>query len=169
MAAKGEYQRPALDLGDKEMLCAFLDFHRDALLRNVEDLSEDLLRKRLVPSETTLLGLVKHLGWVEWSWFQLRFSGIEDLPRKAPADPSVGGSFVIEDDETTGEIISFYKEMCEQSRRVVRESSLEDLAANKDRGEIPLRWILLHMIEETARHNGHADILREQIDGATGE
>jgi uncharacterized damage-inducible protein DinB len=151
---------------EKVMLEAFLDYHRATLLQKVSGVSDADLRRQLVPSLTTLLGLVKHLAYVERSWFQIVFAG-EDLPvpwTKDDPDPD----FRIASGETTEEILALYREQVARSRAITAAASLDDLARSPGR-ECTLRWIMVHMIEETARHNGHADILRELIDGATGE
>lgn len=151
---------------DKVMLEAFLDYHRATLLWKVSGLSDADLRRRLVPSLTTLLGMVKHLAYVERWWFQMVFAG-EDLPVPwTKQDPDA--DFRVEPDETTESILAFYHQQVARSRAITATASLDDLARSPGR-DCALRWIMIHMIEETARHNGHADILRELIDGATGE
>jgi uncharacterized damage-inducible protein DinB len=158
---------PSYAAPERELLTAFLDWHRATLLLKVAGLDDEALRRRLVLSQTTLLGLVKHLGYVERSWFQMRFAG-EDLPVPwSDADPDA--DWRIEPDESTASILAFYKEQVARSRAIVAaEPSLDAVAKAPGRQET-LRGILVHMIEETARHNGHADILRELIDGTTGE
>jgi hypothetical protein len=127
----------------------------------------------MVPSGVTLLGIVKHLAFVERAWFQRRFAD-RDVPAtpRTPDDPDP--DFRIESSETTQEIIDLYKRECDISREIVANASLDDVAPETQpdsggRTGFSLRWILTHMIEETARHNGHADIFREMIDGSTGE
>lgn len=152
---------------ERELLDAFLDYHRATLLQKVAGVSDADLRRRFVPSQTTLLGMVKHLAYVERSWFQIRFAG-EDLPVPwTEQDPDA--DFRIEPDETTAAILAFYRAEVARSRAITAAASLDDRAKRPSRDrEYTLRWIMLHMIEETARHNGHADILRELIDGVTG-
>jgi uncharacterized damage-inducible protein DinB len=159
---------PPLEASERVMLAAFLDYHRATLLQKVAGLSDEQLRRRLVPSATTLLGMVKHLGYVERSWFQMRFAG-EDLPVPwSEADPDA--DFRVEPEETTESVLAFYRGQVERSRAIADAArSLDEKARHPDRKDYTLRWIMVHMIEETARHNGHADILRELIDGATGE
>ena len=153
---------------ERETLDAFLDFQRESLILKVGGLTKEQATRRLVPSLTTLLGLVKHLAYVEAGWFQEQFAGLEiDYP-DFEDDPDV--DFRIEEDETVESILELYKSMCEESRRMVANASLDDLSKRASRGtKKSLRWIYLHMIEETARHAGHADILRELTDGATGD
>jgi hypothetical protein len=104
---------------------------------------------------------------VERSWFQIRFLG-QNLPVPySDADPDA--DFRIEPDDTTESVLAFYREQIERSRAIVAATpSLDETAKDPERADYTLRWMMVHMIEETARHNGHADILREQIDGATG-
>ena len=158
--------RPPAVGSEKVLLEAFLDYQRATLLWKVSGLSEADLRRRLVPSLTTLLGMVKHLAYVERWWFQMVFAG-EDVPAPwTKQDPDA--DFRLEPDETTEGILAFYQEQVARSRAITATASLDDLARRPDR-EHTLRRIMIHMIEETARHNGHVDILRELIDGATGE
>jgi hypothetical protein len=120
-----------------------------------------------VPSGLTLLGLVKHLRAVELDWFTFDFAGEdpESMPDLAPFEDH----WTIFPHESTQDILDLYRNEVERSRAITAAASLEDAARHP--GEAPgltLRWILLHMIEETARHNGHADLIREAIDGRTG-
>jgi uncharacterized damage-inducible protein DinB len=158
---------PPTAADEKTTLCAFLDWYRDNLERKVEGLDRDALTRRLVPSMTTLLGIVKHLAYVERGWFQNTFLGLNLYrpPRNAQDD----GEFRIEDDETVDGILAFYRQEVARSREIVAAAGLDDHARREDRRDFTLRWIMVHMLEETARHVGHADILREQTDGAAGE
>jgi len=156
---------------EKETLEEFLEYHRDTLLWKLSGLSDLDLRRQMVPSGVSLLGIVKHLGFVEQNWF-FGFAGLEYETAVPWTDEDPDADFRIEPAETTEDILDFYRATCARSREIVAGASLDDISR---RSEVPpeglptLRWILIHMIEETARHNGHADILREQIDGATGE
>jgi len=150
----------------------FLDWQRATLLMKVDGVSDEDLRRPMVPSGTTLLGMVKHLAYVERSWFQSVFAArVVDFPW---TDDDPDADFRIEPDESTAGIVDLYETECQKSREIVADASLDDIArgeagVNDPRRRFSLRWILVHMIEETARHNGHADILREMIDGTTGE
>ncbi|GAA2736435.1 DinB family protein [Actinocorallia aurantiaca] len=160
---------PGGTTGEREALTQWLDFHRATLLWKLDGLSEEQLRSPMVPSGTSLLGLVKHLAETEHGWFCLEFLGLDEPPLYAtPEDPEAG--FRVEPHETAEDIVGAYLEQCERARGIVAaQPSLDASVPENLRGRVNLRWILLHMIEETARHNGHADILREQIDGATGD
>jgi uncharacterized damage-inducible protein DinB len=160
-------QRRLVTDDEKALLVAFLEFERDTVLWKLSGLSEEQLRIRRTPSGMSLLGLVKHLAFVERSWFQRRFLGRDVyIPwRSGDAD----GDFRIDDGETPASVLGFYRTEIEESRRISSKAeSLETLALDADPPR-SLRWILIHMIEETARHAGHADLMREMVDGQTGE
>lgn len=159
-------ERPALD--------AWLDYQRATLLWKLEGLDEEQLRRPMVPSGVTLLGLVKHLTAVEHGWFVRSFAQTgEPALFRDPGDPDA--DFHVRENETTEEIVTGYVKACEQSRDIVaraaslEETFLEPRLSPTDVHSIDLRWVMIHMIEETARHNGHADIIRELIDGSTGD
>jgi uncharacterized damage-inducible protein DinB len=155
---------------ERTTLGAFLDYYREAVKGKVRGVSEEDARRRLVPSMTTLAGLVKHLYRVEVSWFENRLAQIpfDDLPAlqwiKKP-----DGDFVVSPDETLDTLIAQYEEQCQRSRQIMAEYELDHVVPHPALGHVSMRWIVVHMIEETARHAGHADILREQIDGTTGD
>ncbi len=158
------------DAPEKEALAATLDFHRATIKWKIEGLSlEDAVRS-MTPTGTKLLGIVKHLAYVERWWFQDNFLG-RDCTYPWSESGDMEADFKIEPGETIESIGALYDAECEVSRRIVEEASLDDVAVRARRrtgGHPTLRWIMLHMIEEVARHNGHADILRELIDGQTG-
>jgi hypothetical protein len=154
---------------EKESVVAFLDYHRATLISKVRGLTKEQATRRLVPSETTLLGIMKHLAHVEAWWFQDNFAG-RDVPDYPWSDDDPDADFRIEPDESVESIVALYESKIEASRAIVEPASLDELSVRAPRGtQRSLRWIVLHMIEETARHVGHADILRELTDGATGE
>jgi uncharacterized damage-inducible protein DinB len=150
---------------EKELLAGFLDHYRQIMLRLCEGVSEEDLRRPLVPSGTSLLGMIKHLAYVERAWFQEVIAG---EPENYPYADDDEGDLRIEPHETSAEIFDFYRAECQRSREILSAASLEDNAKRDDRAHYKVRWVVVHMIEETARHAGHADILRETIDGATG-
>ncbi len=158
---------PPTAADEKTTLSAFLDWYRDSLVRKVEGLDRDALSRRLVPTATTLLGIVKHLAYVERGWFQNTFLG-QHLYRP-DRDGDDAAEFRIEDEDTVDGILALYQQEVTRSREIVAGAGLDDHARREDRRDYTLRWIMVHMIEETARHVGQADILREQTDGAIGE
>lgn len=159
---------PPYAAGEKAMITAFLDWQRATLLCKLDGLTDEELRRPHVPSGLTLLGLVKHLRAVELDWFTFDFAG-ED-PESMPDLIPYEDHWTIFPHESTQDVLDLYRNEVERSRAITAAAALDDPARHP--GEAPgltLRWILLHMIEETARHNGHADLIREAIDGQTGE
>jgi uncharacterized damage-inducible protein DinB len=156
---------------ERTVLEAFLDYQREAVLRKVRGLSEEDARRRLVASATTPGGIVKHLRWVEMNWFQRVLAGRPhaDLPTPPWTDEDPDADFRLEPDERLDQVIAEYEAECARSRQTAAGHSLDDTGQHRRLGKVSLRWIYVHMIEETARHAGHADILREQIDGTTGD
>jgi uncharacterized damage-inducible protein DinB len=138
------------------------------IVRKVAGLSLEDATRRVVPSDSTLLGIVKHLGFVERGWFQ---SGIGGQTFEVPwSDEDPDADFRIEPGETVEGIVAWYEEQCERARDIVADTTLDQLEVRvRDAPKRSLRWILVHMVEETARHAGHMDIIREQIDGGTGD
>lgn len=151
---------------EKEVLAGFLDHYRRAMLEVCAGLSEEGLRRSVVPSGTTLLGIVKHLAYVERGWFQENVAN-EPFDYPFPEDDP-DADFRIGDDETSEQIFELYRAACERSRAALAAASLDDPILNPKRSrDYNVRWVVVHMIEETARHVGQADIIREQIDGLT--
>ena len=155
-----DHPTPWLVAGEKETLVAFLDYLRDAIIRKASDIDESDARRPLVPSGTSLLGLVKHLAWVEQAWFQLGFAG-EKVER-------MDGELTNEDAREA--VIQSYRDAIERSNEITEGADLDQLMKKykSEETRFSLRWILVHMVEETARHAGHADIIREQLDGSVG-
>jgi hypothetical protein len=154
------------ELGELETLERVLDFYRGAIVWKLRGVTEDEARRALVPSGTSLLGIVKHLGFTEREWFQGAIAGQDlDLPFD---DDDPDGDWVLADEDTIASIIGFYEAECDESRAVSRSVTDPGALVPWDDGEVSVRRVVVHMLEETARHAGHMDILREQIDGATG-
>lgn len=152
--------------GEKESLQASLDRHRDVVLWKLDGLDDEQLRRPMTPSGTNLLGLVKHLAAVEYGWFCETF-GRDTEP--LPFDPDdENADLRVEPHETTADIVEFYGRARTAADRVAEELALDDLGTAWSGETVSLRWVLIHMIEETARHAGHMDIVRELIDEATG-
>lgn len=140
---------------------AFIDEHRAALDECLDGLTEEQARRSLVPSRTTLLGLVKHVTFVEKVWFDEAVTGRSRAEIGIPATPD--DSFVLDDADTIAGVRQAYREACEASRRATAPLGLDDLLPGNRRGPLPLRWVYLHVLRELAQHCGHADILREQL------
>jgi uncharacterized damage-inducible protein DinB len=168
-----ERAEPGLRAGEREMLTGWLDYHRATLAWKCEGLSDDQLRERSVPpSGLSLIGLVRHLTECERGWFRNVLLG-EDLPGIYYTDEDPDGDFNNVDSADAATVLRTWEQECALARDAVAATAdLDALSEKGDRrtGEpFSLRWILTHMIEEYARHNGHADLLRERIDGATGD
>jgi uncharacterized damage-inducible protein DinB len=153
--------------GEKESLRVALDRHRDAVLWKLQGLDDEALRRPMVPSGTSLLGLVKHLAAVEYWWFCLTFDRpVEPLPLD---DDDPDADLRVEPDETTADVLAFYGRARAAADRAIAETDLEETGTSGSGNTVTMRWVLIHMVEETARHAGHADIVRELIDSATGD
>jgi hypothetical protein len=153
--------------GEKESLRVSLDRHRDAVLWKLEGLGDADLRRVMTPSGTNLLGLVKHLAAVEYAWFCQTFGReTEPLPFD---DVDANADLRVSPNETTQDILAFYARARGAADQVIDEVDLEDTGTAWFGDAVSMRWVLIHMLEETARHAGHIDILRELIDGATGD
>jgi Protein of unknown function (DUF664) len=140
---------------------AFLDEHRAALHDCLDGLSEREARASLVPSRTTLLGLVKHATFVEKVWFDEALTGRSRQEIGIPTTPDE--SFAMDDGDTIAGVQAAYRRACGESRARTAPLGLDELVTGNRRGPLPLRWVYLHMLRELARHCGHADILREQL------
>jgi uncharacterized damage-inducible protein DinB len=155
--------------GELDTLAGFLDFLREAVVIKASGLDDDALRRPMTPSGLSLLGIVKHLAYVERWWIAHVYSGLDVTFPYTEDDPDA--DWRIEPDDRTEVILDLYRTECDRARAVVAESRADDVSARSGRhgGPYSLRWIVVHLIEETGRHAGHADIIRELIDGATGE
>ena len=154
--------------GEAEALTQQLDFHRTTLLRKLDGLDDEALRRPMTASGLSLLGLVKHLAATEHGWFFKIYAGLPE-PDLYPSDDGTDAEFRAGPDETADVLVEQYLRVCERARAVVAAGGLDDVVGTPWGAEVNLRAILLHMVQETARHNGHADIIREAIDGATGD
>lgn len=179
MAAPGPdaRARPPARADERATLEAFLDHQRATLLRKVEGLDVAGVRAVAVPpSSLTLAGLVKHLTSVEDVWFGYRFAGAP------PSEPFASADWEADEDweltsaalDDPDELVAAYRATCDRSRAITAEAPSLDAESARDvgwpdGGRVSLRFVLTHMIEETARHNGHADLLREAVDGVVGE
>jgi uncharacterized damage-inducible protein DinB len=163
---------PPYVAGEREMLVTWLQLQRDTLAWKCEGLDDEQLRRRAAPPSTlSLLGLVRHMTEVERSWFQRRLRGSDDPPLYY-TDAKPDGDFDDLDSAATSDVFAAWR--AEGAAANVSVEQVTDLAAvspptRNDPRPISLRWMLVHMIEEYARHLGHADILRQTIDGAVGD
>lgn len=150
---------------EREQLQAFLSEQRAEVAGLLEGLSEEQARARLVPSETTLLGLVKHCAFVEQVWAHVALDGRSradlGLPEEAEA------SWVLEPGDTVASVVATYERVCAEAAAIAAPYALDDLALHNRRSPLTLRWTWLHLLRELARHAGHGDILREQVLSAT--
>ena len=154
---------------ERQTLEGALDWYRAIVERKVDGLSLDDAKRTMTPSGLSPLGVVKHLGWVERGWFRDVFAG-EDV-EAADEDDDDSAEFAIGSHDTVESVVAFYLAAIEESRRVAAASSLDALSVRKTRffDHVSLRWIMVHMLEETARHAGHLDLMREEIDGRVGD
>jgi hypothetical protein len=152
---------------EKDSLQASLNRHREAVLWKLEGLDDASLRRAMTPSGTNLLGLVKHLAAVEYAWFCETFGReTEPLPF---SDEDPNADLRVEPHESTADILAFYARARAAADQVIAEVDLEDTGTAWFGDAVTMRWVLIHMIEETARHAGHLDIVRELIDGMVGD
>jgi uncharacterized damage-inducible protein DinB len=153
---------------ERAMYQNWLDFHRGTLLWKAAGLTDDQLKTASVqPSSLTLLGLLRHMSEVERSWFRSRIAG-QELPDLYCSDDDEDGDFNNIADAVVEQDLATFRAECVAADEAVAAMSLDHVFEGRN-GPISLRWIYVHMIEEYARHNGHADLLRECIDGATGD
>jgi uncharacterized damage-inducible protein DinB len=168
---------PPLEGDDVTMLCAFLEFQRGTLAWKCQGLGTEGLRATVGPSVMTLGGLLKHMALVEDSWFTRWLHGRDiGAPwNTVDGDADNDWDWNSAADDTPEALRTMWQDAVERSRAAVAEAlsdgGVDQLAKRSwPDGRTPsLRWILCHMIEEYARHNGHADLLRESVDGSTGE
>jgi uncharacterized damage-inducible protein DinB len=172
-----ERVNPGYELPEREMLDVWLDYQRATLLVKCDGLDDDQMRIRSCePSTMTLLGLVRHMTEVERNWF-LRVADGQEAPPLYYSDADPDGDFDNVDTADVGDNLATFQSTIDDVRAVAARHSLDHTGSrrrDKDdpdgpADDVSLRWILVHMIEEYARHNGHADLLRERIDGVTGD
>jgi len=154
---------------ERQTLEGALDWYRAIVEKKVEGLNLEQSKKIMTPTGLSLLGVIKHLGWVERGWFREIFAGEDVLSIDSEDDNSA--EFEVDANDTVESVLNFYRDEVAHSRQITSGSSLDHLSAEQTglRGHVSLRWILVHMLEETARHAGHMDVMREKIDGHTGD
>jgi uncharacterized damage-inducible protein DinB len=176
---------PPLQAGEREMLNGWLDAHRATLAWKCDGLTDEQLRRRAVPpSSLSLLGLVRHMAEVERGWFRRTLAGQDAPPIYFTPDENPEADFDDIDDADVAADFATWRAECEAARKAEAAAASLDVIATEQPSawrrpsgpdaaiparSMSLRWILVHMVEEYARHNGHADLLRERIDGATGD
>jgi len=163
---------PPMIAAELEVSLAYLDYHRDTLILKTSGLTQEELARQLAPSTMTLGGLVKHLALVEDSWFTYRFAG-QAMPEPWESvdwDADEDWEWHTAADDTPEELLRQWQTSVARSRAAIAGHDLDAVSVRPRRqGHFNLRWMVLHLIEEYARHNGHADLIRESIDGQTGE
>jgi hypothetical protein len=155
---------------EREMLCGFLDWYRAVVANKLDGLSDTQAATVGTPSGLSPLGIMKHLTVYEREWFRAVFAG--EAVERPDGSGDNSPTFVVVAGDTVASVLAEYHEETAQTRRVVDATdSLDELSAvaSELRGHVSLRWVLVHMIEETARHAGHLDVMRESIDGRTGD
>ena len=154
---------PRVDTGELDTALAFLSFARHCVLKKTHGLSDEQLRRVLVASGTSILGLVQHLAEAERYWFGYHLAG-------ASHDPDSDLGMAVPDDRAASDVLADYRAAIQESDRAIRaaDGPEQPVTIPIDGNRHTLRFVLAHMTSETARHAGHADILREQIDGVSG-
>lgn len=156
----------AASVGERATLEAFLDLYRGIVPNKLAGIGDADAARPMVASGTSLGGVVKHLRWVEHGWFtRLLGERAGTNARSHERD----WEFRMQPGETIDQLLADYAAECGRSRRVAAGLGLDDSAPHPRLGAVSLRWVYVHLIEETARHAGHLDILREQLDGSTGD
>lgn len=160
---------PAWD--ERTQLTTFLDYARDTARAKCEGVSAENAHKALLPGSPlmSMSGVISHLRWVEYFWFQVVFLGQEDQGPWTEEDPDREMRIAV--DYPLTQLLDEYAEQSTRHRDLVAGNDLDKRAKRpiSDGRHVDLRWVILHLIEETARHNGHLDILREMLDGTTGD
>lgn len=155
-------------LGDEqESLQAALERHREAILWKLDGLDDDQLRRRVLPSVITPIGLVKHLGSVEYGWFCSTF-GRPHEPLSFDLDDE-NADFRVGPDESCADVLAFWTRARSAANEAVAEIDLDATGTAWFGETVSMRWVMIHMLEELARHAGHMDVMRELIDGMTGD
>lgn len=149
---------------ERDLLSGYLDWYRAVVEGKVADLSLEDASRIMTPTGLSPLGIVKHLAYVERNWFKARFAVEQER-----VDPDA--AFRIEPGDTVASVVALYRDSVTESRRIAAAAPLDEVSKRESPhyGYVSLRWILVHLLEETARHAGHLDIMREQIDGRTGD
>jgi uncharacterized damage-inducible protein DinB len=163
-----EYNEIPRNDDERITLLAFLEWQRETMARKCGGLSPEQMRRASVPpSNLTLLGLLRHMADVERGWFRRTLAG-EDIEDRYATDDDPDGDFDNIADADPDEAFASWREECTNADEIMSRRALEATGRQRTGREVSMRWILNHMIEEYSRHNGHADLIRQAIDGATG-
>ena len=166
-----ERVRPPYAADERTQLIGWLDLQRSIVHYKCEGLSDANAHKAVLPDSPlmTAAGLVQHLRWVEHCWFNVMFLGESNEHNPQFHDPD-GGDFMVDAGVPLAQVLDEYAAQCADSNRIAAEHALDDTGRNTDfdAGAASLRWVVLHMIEETGRHAGHLDLIRELLDGGKG-
>jgi hypothetical protein len=146
---------------ERTQLEAFVEEYRRALERTLDGLTDEQVRRRLVPSATTLLGLLKHVTWMQRVWFEECIGGTSRLELGLVQSPEE--SFQLADDDTVASVTAAYRQACATARSAVADLPLVTVVTGHRGGPRTVRWVYLQVLRELAHHCGHADILREQV------
>jgi uncharacterized damage-inducible protein DinB len=164
-----ERVEPPLAASEPQMLAAWLDYHRATLAWKCEGLTDEQLRQRSVPpSSLSLLGLIRHMAEVERGWFRRGLASADAPPLYCTVD-NPEGDFDDVGTADVAEAFATWRAECDRARELVAAAPSVEVTFSGSTRQYTLRWLMFHMIEEYARHNGHADLLRERIDGAVGD
>jgi uncharacterized protein DUF664 len=159
---------PPFSGSERVQLGGFLDYLRDTIVYKCKGLSDEQASRSTLPSPLlTAAGIVKHLRWVEAFWFETVLLGKEDRAPYTDSDPDA--DWRVETGETISGLLNDYAAQCEVSREIVTGLEFDHEVPFRDQGTVSVRWVLIHMVEETGRHAGHLDVVRELLDGLTGE
>jgi hypothetical protein len=165
-APADDREEPADDADERTLLVGWLEFHRATLARKCAGLSDDLLRRCPVPPSTlSMIGLVRHVTEIERLYIRHGFAGEPISPLLYVTDDEPDGDFDLRDD-VRGSLAAWHEHVAAAREHV---AAAPDLGARGARSPETLRWVLAKVVQEYARHNGHADLLRQALDGATGE
>jgi uncharacterized damage-inducible protein DinB len=163
-----EYDEIPRNGDERSTLLGFLEWQRATLARKCENLTHAQLRRRSAePSTLSLLGLVRHMADVERGWFRTTLAG-EEVADRYSSEDDIDGDFDNVDDADVDEAFAAWHEECGLADEIISRRALDATGFQRTGREVSMRWILNHMIEEYSRHNGHADLIRQRVDGVTG-
>ena len=161
------------DLSDRSTLLTMLDYTRKTAWMKCEGISDEDARRAPVPTSPlmSVSGIVSHLRWVEWSWIQRRFLGVDDVGPWTDDDNDPDREFHFRLDWPLADVVEDYRAMAREHDELIAGMDLDKTGVHtmRDGKPMSMRWIVHHLVEENARHNGHIDIVRELVDGSTGD